>query len=274
MKSIVLPYSAIHSGSLILVNAEHPLPMEYQEPNLASPNVKHSHPIEWQEPDLASPNAENSGILLERRVILPLTRLMNAIGGWTDIALVSGWRSRQEQREIYKRSFAENGAAFTERFVALPDHSEHQTGFAVDLGFKKPNMDMICPDFPDSGVCGAFHKKAAAYGFIERYPKNKESVTKIAHESWHFRFVGIPHAAIMAQMSLTLEEYIDYVKQFPLGSEALVVSLNQGSFAIRSVKAEKNKAICLEVDPRFPYSVSGNNIDGFILTEWRVVHDN
>ncbi len=255
MKPILLPYAAIHSGPLVLVNSEHPIASNQESPALVSLG------------------GECSNVLLERMVIPPFTRLMNAIGGWTDIRIVSGWRSKKEQQEIYERSFTENGAAFTERFVALPDHSEHQTGFAVDLGIRKPDLDFICPDFPDSGVCGAFRKKAATYGFIERYPKNKESVTRIVHEPWHFRYVGVPHAAIMSQLSLSLEEYIDYIRQFPIGGESLPFTLNQGMIAIYYRKAERNAPTSIEIDPRFPYSISGNNVDGFVLTEWRISHD-
>lgn len=255
MKTVVLPHAAIHSGPLVLVNSEHPIPLT-QEP-----------------PALVSLGGECSNVLLERRSIRPFTRLMDAVGGWTKIGIVSGWRSKQEQQEIYERSLAENGAAFTKRLVALPDHSEHQTGFAVDLGFKKPHMDMICPDFPDSGVCGAFRKKAATYGFIERYPKNKESVTRIVHEPWHFRYVGIPHAAIMSQLSLSLEEYIDYIRRFSIGGESLPFTLSQGTIVVCYIKAERNAPTSIETDPRFPYSISGNNVDGFVLTEWRVLHD-
>jgi D-alanyl-D-alanine dipeptidase/carboxypeptidase len=198
---------------------------------------------------------------------------MDAVGGWQSIRVCSGWRSEAEQESIYQSALAEHGAAFTGKFVAKPGQSEHQTGLAIDLGIHAPQKDALCPEFPDSGICRVLRQKAAAFGWIERYPLGKENITKIAHEPWHFRYVGFPHAAIMAQRSLTLEEYIEFVKQFPAGGDPLDYARDQGSIYISYIPAEKNAPTSIEIDPRFPYSVSGNHVDGFILTEWRIPHD-
>lgn len=49
---------------------------------------------------------------------------------------VSGWRSFEEQTDIYQNSLVRNGRSFTRKYVALPGHSEHQTGLAIDLGLR------------------------------------------------------------------------------------------------------------------------------------------
>ena len=97
----------------------------------------------------------------------------------------------------------------TRKFVAYPGCSEHQTGLAIDLGANLPEIDFICPEFPDTGIFGKFREKAADFGFIERYPKGKEAVTGIGAEPWHFRYVGVPHAAVMKAGGLVLEEYAE-----------------------------------------------------------------
>lgn len=255
MKMILLPQSGVFTGSLILVNTQYPLKSEPAQNSLV--------PFP----------PESGNILLLNRARPSLTRLMDAVGGWKTVSVCSGWRSTSEQKAIWDRALAERGEDFTRRFVALPGHSEHQTGLAVDLGIHVPEKDALCPEFPDSGICRALKQKAAAFGWIERYPKAKENLTQIAHEPWHFRFVGIPHAAIMCQLSLSLEEYTDYIRQFPIGSESLPFALNRGTIAICYIKAEKDAPTLIEVNPRFPYSISGNNIDGFVLTEWRIVYD-
>ena len=153
------------------------------------------------------PVGENR-VLLSSRCAEPLIQLMDEIGAWGQIEIVSGWRSLKEQEQIYSGSLAENGAEFTSKYVALPGHSEHQTGLAVDLAFNLPEIDFLRPHFPYTGICGVFRDKAHDYGFIERYPKGKEGITGIAHEPWHFRYVGVPHARYMTQMRLTLEEYL------------------------------------------------------------------
>ena len=119
---------------------------------------------------------------MERRAAALLSMLMEEIGGWRQITAVSGWRSRKEQQAIWDQSVHDNGLAFTRTYVAVPGHSEHQTGLAVDLGMKGEDLDFIRPDFPYDGMAGAFRRRAAAYGFVERYPAGKETVTGIGHE--------------------------------------------------------------------------------------------
>lgn len=174
---------------LILVNAEHPL----KSTELT---------------DLVSVCAEYPDILIRREAQSALSALLLAIGSGDQIVPVSGYRSRAEQVEIYESSLKENGLEFTRKYVALPGCSEHETGLAIDLALNEGEIDFICPDFPYDGICGDFRKAAADFGFIERYPKGKESVTGIGHEPWHFRYVGCPHARTITELALTLEEYI------------------------------------------------------------------
>lgn len=138
-----------------------------------------------------------------------LEALLAELGAGGRIVPVSGWRSGAEQRALWAQSLAENGPEFTRRYVARPGCSEHQTGLAIDLGLAGAGGDFIRPAFPPGGLCDRFRRRAAAYGFILRYPAGKEAVTGIAHEPWHFRYVGAPHAARMAAAGLCLEEYAE-----------------------------------------------------------------
>ena len=109
--------------------------------------------------------------------------------------------------------------------VAKPHCSEHQSGLAVDLARDQPEIDPLCPEFPTYGICGLFRKRAAAFGFIERYPRGKESVTKIGYEPWHFRYVGFPHSVLIQRNGLCLEEYLTQLKQYPAHGKHLQLSL-------------------------------------------------
>ena len=171
---------------LILVNAAHPCPAEVPElvPLLGGP------------------------VLLEREAARALEALMAEVDGWRSIVPVSGWRSREEQAALYQTSLAEHGPEFTRRFVARPGYSEHHTGLAIDLGLRGAEPDLICPDFPHTGICRRVRERAADFGFVERYPQGREAVTGIAYEPWHFRYVGPLHAREMADRGLTLEEYL------------------------------------------------------------------
>lgn len=176
-------------NSLILVNSQHAYSQDAEQ-------------------DLIPVHKDYPNILLERKAVHALSLIMEQLDGWRYIVPVSGWRSLEEQLAIYEESLRENGPEFTAKFVAMPGHSEHQTGLAIDLGLFQPEIDFIRPAFPYEGICQRFRELAPAYGFIERYPEGKEHITGIAHEPWHFRYVDTPHSEIMAFKGQTLEEYL------------------------------------------------------------------
>ena len=95
--------------------------------------------------------------------------------------------------------------------MARPGCSEHQTGLAIDLGENGPEVDFLCPAFPDSGPCGALRRRAADFGFILRYPKGKEAVTGIGYEPSHYRYVGKDAAKQIMEQGICLEEYLNQV---------------------------------------------------------------
>lgn len=247
MSTITLTQEQIHKGNLILVNREYGILSASEEP-------------------LTPASDTAPEILLQRCAATLLNQLMQEIGGWQSIVPVSGWRSGKEQQQIWDDTLRESGLAFTEKYVAVPGHSEHQTGLAIDLGLKQEHIDFICPDFPDMGVCRLFRQKAAKYGFILRYPAGKETITGIGHEPWHFRYVGIPHAQIMEENRLTLEEYMDFIRLYPYGDKAYHF---QNSIQEITVSFLDGRCNGYPSPDNHPYTVSGNNIDGFILTEWR-----
>lgn len=234
----------IHNGLLILVNAE--------------------HPIQHMERPVLAPAVPGSDILLDTRAAAMLSGVISRIGAAGEIVPVSGWRSEAEQREIWDGSMRDSGEEFTRKYVALPGCSEHQTGLAIDLALRADNIDFIRPEFPYDGVCGRFHALAADYGFVERYQGGKEGVTGIAAEPWHFRYVGRPHARIMCEMGLCLEEYVEYLRAYPYPERLLEV---RGEVYEAEVGfAGARDALGL---PDAPYQVSGNNVDGYIYTLWR-----
>lgn len=233
--------AVVVSGNLILVNPDFPI---HETPN-----------------DLVSIN--NTEIMLRREAALQLDLLMKEIDGWTGISPVSGFRSLSEQQEIWNDCLKESGVEFTRNFVAIPGHSEHQTGLAIDLGKTQKYIDFIRPEFPDDGICGKFKSVASKYGFILRYPKGKEHITKISHEPWHFRYVGVPHAEIMLKYGFVLEEYIEFLAQFKFPNNPLIYKKAEKTFEISYLESgnylpKSNASLC----------VSGNNCGGFIITKW------
>lgn len=225
--------------------------------------IDRAHPLqEGAPPELVPVDRLHPQVLLERRAARLLAACIRSVGGGRAIVPVSGWRSRAEQQAIWDDTRAREGDAFTRQYVALPGCSEHQTGLAMDLAKAAPSIDFIRPDFPDEGPCGTFRRLAAQYGFIQRYRREKEAVTRIAEEPWHFRYVGVPHALLMEQNRLCLEEYVPF-----LLSGVKVCRLSNGRTARVSWLPCPGEEIQTEV-PEGCWQVSGDNQGGFILTLW------
>lgn len=249
MRKLGIPYEHIYNGELLLVNDRHPL---HQMPGKR-----------WLVPACNG----YSDILLHKRAAAQLQQLIQNIHAQETIVPVSGFQEYEEQVEIYEDCMRTEGIGYTTDFVALPGCSEHHTGLAIDVAEKKQKIDFICPEFPYEGICQTFREKASGYGFIERYQRGKEAVTHVAQEPWHFHYVGIPHAHIIKKKDLTLEEYIQYVKQFTQSGEHLIYESQDIRYEIFYIPLqEEGYEFYLEEEKRC--IVSGNNIDGVIVNIW------
>ena len=233
-------FSAAGIGPLALVNRQHPLQGGFTIP-------------------LAPPDEAFPEILMEQQAAKMLAACIRAVGGAGRIVPVSGWRSRKEQQAIWDDTLAKQGEAFTRSYVALPGCSEHETGLAIDLAEAADEIDFIRPAFPYNGVCGAFRRAAARYGFVERYRADKTAQTGIAAEPWHFRYVGVPHALLMEQRGLCLEEYLDL-----LAGQPLTCRLENGRLA-RVARFAAGQALPPAQGLR---QVSADNAGGVIVTDW------
>lgn len=108
------------------------------------------------------------------------------------------------QGYTYEQAYAE-----VEKETMPPGHSEHSTGLAFDivsLGYQI--LDAKQEFTPETKW---LHENCAKYGFILRYPKDKEDITKISFESWHYRYVGVEAATYIMEHGLTLEEYLEEI---------------------------------------------------------------
>lgn len=92
-----------------------------------------------------------------------------------------------------------------EKYVAIPDTSEHKLGRSVDIN-------------ADTDKCSSekvyqwLDENAYKYGFVKRYPEDKTDITGISNEPWHYRYVGTTVAKIMKEENLCLEEYLEKYK--------------------------------------------------------------
>lgn len=153
---------------------------------------------------------------LDKRIIEPFEQMCKAAAddGVTLIA-VSAYRSYNYQNTLYKnrveRCKREEGlddeAAKKKAatIVAVPGTSEHHLGLAVDI-------NSVETSFENTAAFRWLQKHAADYGFIMRYAEDKQAITKIIYEPWHYRYVGVEHAKAMGELGMCMEEYIEYLK--------------------------------------------------------------
>lgn len=120
------------------------------------------------------------------------------------INLVSGYRSYDYQVDLYARHVRERGKAEADRVSARAGHSEHQTGLAMDLS----NDWSLEKYFEDTELFKWLSENDYKYGFILRYPKDKEYITGYDYEPWHYRYVGVEVATVIHNEDITYEEYV------------------------------------------------------------------
>lgn len=175
--------------------------------------------------------------------------------GHNDVNITSAYRSFEEQKEVFESSAAANGLEHAKRYVTHPGGSEHHTGLAADLNVFNLS-DGSCYDFDGQGEYQWIYDHCTDYGIILRYGADKEPITHIAPESWHFRYVGIPHAKYITENNLCLEEYIDLMRSYSVNNP-----LHYEGYTIYFCPQAE-----LVVPESGSYTVSGNNVDGFIVT--------
>lgn len=232
-------WPAIDQGNLILVNADHPW---HQDTGLLCP---------------VTPS--RSQVLLQDQAARALMELLGRIDPLNELLCVSGYRSHDEQVQLYQDSLEQNGPEFTAKYVALPGCSEHESGLAIDMGLNQEDVDFIRPAFPSHGASQIFREEAARSGFVERYIAEKTPLTGIAAEEWHFRYVGLPHSLIMESTKYCLEEYLDFLRDYPFANSPL----RYEGWTIGYISKDEKLP---EFGPNDEVTISGDNCQGWIVT--------
>ncbi len=118
----------------------------------------------------------------------------------------SSYRTNEYQTGLYENRKEQQGQANADKYAARPGHSEHESGLALDIfspGYGTAN-------FETSDAYTWLINNSYKYGFILRYPKDKEHLTGYGYESWHYRYVGVEVAEDIHQKGLTFDEYYAY----------------------------------------------------------------
>lgn len=119
----------------------------------------------------------------------------------------SGFRSFKDSEDIYKQYEIKYGTRYAEKYVAKPGVSEHNTGMAFDIIITSDKNTEN--NNYESNEYKYLENIAYLYGFIIRYPKDKEEITGYSYEPWHLRYVGKDLAKYLTKNNLTLEEYYE-----------------------------------------------------------------
>ena len=119
------------------------------------------------------------------------------------IRAVSAYRNYSYQTTLYNNYVKQDGVENADKYSARPGFSEHQTGLAVDVDNKISSYN----NFENTKEFTWMKENAHKYGFILRYPKDKEYITGYIYEPWHYRYVGIDIATFIHKNNLTFEEY-------------------------------------------------------------------
>lgn len=121
-----------------------------------------------------------------------------------NIIAMSSYRSYNYQVNLYNNYVATDGKEAADTYSARAGYSEHQTGLAVDVY----NKILPYTSFEETKEFNWMQENAYKYGFILRFPKDKENITGYQYESWHYRYVGKEIAKYLFKNTMTLEEYI------------------------------------------------------------------
>ena len=186
-------------SNLLLVNGKNPLPQDYDyKGNLVT------IPDKYLKGQL---NQIDADVWPYLQAMLDAARAEGV-----DIGVWSPFRDYATQEMLFQNKInrlinagtpeaqAEDEAA---KVVARPGTSEHHTGLALDINCANDS-------FEKSEAYKWLSENAADYGFILRYTAEKQSITGVIHESWHWRFVGINTAKEINSLGYCLEEYVEY----------------------------------------------------------------
>lgn len=181
--------------NLLLVNKQHPVPDDY----------------------IFSLGTIKGSMKCDERIIVNLTEMFaGAAKDGVNLIVCSPYRDLSRQEYLFDRkmkTYIAKGYSYIDAYkeasavVTVPGASEHQIGLSLDI--ISDEYSRLDEGFGETKAGLWLRNNSYKYGFILRYPKDKEDITGIIYEPWHFRYVGSDAAGIMYENNLTLEEFIE-----------------------------------------------------------------
>lgn len=241
-------FSDVNRGNLVLVNANH----EYKfladdiTPSTLYDNIKTEY---YSVGDYV--------IKLDIEVINQLNALMEGFyhsSSNNDIVVIGGYRTLEEQNDKYYGGYSGFKGGF----------SDYHTGRTFDMSIF-PKDGSSAGYYSPSGIYAWIDNYAADYGFIVRFPEGKENYTGEQARTQTYRYIGTPHSLYIKQKGICLEEYIDIIKGYN-NTKPLEIASGSKLYHVYYVPANTGADTDVPVPSNKTYTVSGNNVDGFIVT--------
>lgn len=189
------PFTAEEKSKIVLVNKSNKLPDDYTVSLKKLPDGTNYADMKAYDAMCSMlKDSRKEGIILE---------------------VCSSYRSVERQKELFEedmRALVRKGYSYLDAYDEVaretmpPGYSEHSTGLAFDIVALDYQMLNEKQERTEENQWLQAH--CAEYGFILRYPKDKEEITGISYESWHFRYVGVEMAKYIMEEGITLEEFL------------------------------------------------------------------
>ena len=207
-----------YSRYITLANRTHLLDSDYIPDDLVNTSCKKSY---------------DAGTTQLRQVASDAINAMFAAAqadGYT-LYLKSAYRSYKTQKTMYNNRLDRLGR--DDGLVSYPGASDHQTGLGADiLNYEWTRKDGMNKDFANTREAQWMEAHCQEYGFILRYMADKEEITGIKFEPWHFRYVGLEAAAYIMENHLSLEEFTEEWQAYVAAWEAAGGDFRQGNAAV------------------------------------------
>ncbi|MFJ8351859.1 M15 family metallopeptidase [Bacillus paramycoides] len=238
-KKIEITEEQVYKGNLLLVNKDYPVKKDSIRSDII--NVAQNSEL------IRGYVVLDRNIRLSKDIVKKFLNVIDAAGkeSVNHFLISSGYRDFQEQRQLYEKMGSD---------YALPaGYSEHNLGLSLDVGSTQKKMEKA----PEGKW---IEENVWKYGFVLRYPKNKSNITGIQYEPWHIRYVGLPHSAIMQKKKITLEEYLDLLKE----RKEISTDVEGKKYTVSYYKVSDRMNVNVPANKQ--YEISGNNMDGVIVT--------
>lgn len=257
-------HSLVHSGSTVLVNSAYQYVFSADNNKLSNlySNKTKSYKLASSALDVQTEMLPYLNSMLDD---------LSAAVGSTNVIVQVAFRSLDDQKGIYDRYVAQNGEEKAAGNVSKPGESDFHTGYSVDLRlFSNGAYEQI----RGTAEYNWLTENCGKYGFVVRFPDAKADITGITYDSGLcLRYVGIPHAAAMASLGWCLEEYALGISDYSYDGEHLTIDAPDGKtyeiyYCLAGMLGEgedESKTITIYVPKDKPYTVTGNNADGFII---------